>query len=152
MVISGPEWSESEWVHPEWVHNTAFFVFIILSYQQKTNFHQNYLSHTFKLTCFILRCTVFICMHYSRPYANWSYQSILGLLKPYLETAATSCWWAEERREKGDWSNIRNSVCKQFFAKEQRNCYQSSTAILNLWKQTLIYRYGEGPISCFAHI
>ncbi len=101
IAISGPEWSESEWVHPEWVQNTAFFVFIILSYQQKS-FHQNYISHTFKLTCFILLCTVFIGMHYSRPYANWSYQSILGLLKPYLETAATCCWWAEERREKGE--------------------------------------------------
>jgi hypothetical protein len=41
-------------------------------------------------------------MQYARPYANWSYQSILGLLKPYLETAATGCWWAEERREKGE--------------------------------------------------
>jgi hypothetical protein len=67
--------------------------------------HQNYISHTFKLTCIISRCTVFISMHYARPCVAWSYQLILGLLKPWLETAATDRWWTEERWEKEEfWS------------------------------------------------
>ncbi len=48
----------------------------------------------------VLLCTVFISVHYARPHVEWSYQSILGLLKACLETAATGQWWAEEHREK----------------------------------------------------
>ncbi len=89
-------------------------MFSSFSVTNRKSFHKNYISHTFQLTCLILLCTVLISMHYACPYANWSYQSILGLLKPYPETAATGCWWAE--KEEGDFQFflLQSSDVRQF--------------------------------------
>jgi hypothetical protein len=33
---------------------------------------------------------------------DWCYQSILGLLKPCLKSAAAGCLWAKEGQEEGE--------------------------------------------------
>ncbi len=72
---------------------------MIPSYKQWKSFTRTIYPTLLKWHVLLL-CTVFISMLYARPCVDWSYQSIFGLLKPCLETAATGPWWAEERREK----------------------------------------------------